>query len=215
MNSASHPPFSVIYCFLGMNVVALFLKTPVLGKVKTRLAKSLGDEAALMAYTDLVEYLLKRLGESRIHIHHTPADPDPMVNWLGDGYLFSAQEGSGLGERLIHAMELEFTAGAEKLIFLGGDCPYVNQGRLEEAFAALDDNDVVMGPAADGGYYLIGMNRILPELFTDVAWGTGSVFQTSVEICQKFGFSYTLLVEESDVDDLESWEQAKAFMEIE
>jgi len=196
-----------------MNVVSLFLKTPVLGKVKTRLAKSLGDEAALMAYTDLVEYLLKRLGESRIHIHHTPADPEPMVNWLGDGYSFSAQECTGLGERLTHAMELEFTAGAEKLIFLGGDCPYVDQVRIDEAFASLDNHDVVMGPAADGGYYLIGMNRMLPELFTDVAWGTDSVFQTSVEICQKLGVSYFLLAEESDVDDLEGWGKAKVFME--
>ena len=196
-----------------MKVVALFLKVPVLGEVKTRLAKSLGDEGALMAYTDLVEYLLKRVAESHIHIHHTPSNPEPMIKWLGDGYSYSAQEGSGLGERLTYAMELEFAARAEKLIFLGGDCPYVNQRRLDEAFSALEDHDVVMGPAADGGYYLIGMNRIMPELFNDVAWGTDSVFQTSLEICQKFGFNDVLLPEESDVDDFARWKKAKVFMD--
>jgi rSAM/selenodomain-associated transferase 1 len=196
-----------------MNVVALFLKAPVLGMVKTRLAKTLGDEAALMAYTDLVEFLLKQVRVNRIHIHYTPKDPEPMLRWLGDAYSYVAQVGSGLGERLIHAMELEFAAGADKLIFLGGDCPYVDQARLDDAFAALDDHDVVMGPATDGGYYLIGMKHILPELFTDVPWGTEAVFQRSVEICGQNGYSYALLPEESDVDDFEGWEKARAYLE--
>jgi uncharacterized protein len=196
-----------------MNVVALFLKAPVLGTVKTRLAKSLGDEGALRAYADLVEFLLKRVGDSPIHIHHTPEDPAPMIGWLGDRYSFIPQKGSDLGERLTNAMEYEFAGGTEKLILLGGDCPYVDQARLDDAFAALDQHDVVIGPAADGGYYLVGMKHILPELFTDVAWGTGTVFTRSVEICQLNGFSYTLLPEESDVDDVESWENARRFMD--
>ncbi|MDA0346194.1 MAG: TIGR04282 family arsenosugar biosynthesis glycosyltransferase [Verrucomicrobia bacterium] len=197
-----------------MNVAALFLKAPVLGTVKTRLAKSLGDEAALVAYRQLVEFLLKKIGESFAHIHFTPGDPETLKAWLGNGYSYTPQEGAGLGERLLHAMELEFIVGAEKLIFLGGDCPYVDQARIDEAFQQLDHYDVVIGPATDGGYYLIGMKRIMPELFTDVAWGTHSVFERTLKICQKFGYTVALLPEESDVDDLEAWEKAKAFMEV-
>jgi rSAM/selenodomain-associated transferase 1 len=196
----------------SMNVVALFLKVPLLGAVKTRLAKSLGDEGALMAYTNLVEFLLKRVGDSRIHIHHTAEDPERMISWLGQGYSYIAQEGSGLGERLIHAMVQEFAAGAEKLIFLGGDCPYVGQARLDQAFAALDDHDVVMGPAADGGYYLIGVKQNRTELFEGIDWGSETVCQTTLAICEEQQLSVVFLPEESDVDDLQAWQKAKAFM---
>lgn len=195
-----------------MNVVSLFLKAPVLGTVKTRLAKSLGDEGALMAYTELVKFLLRRVEDSRIHIHHTPEDSEPMSEWLGETYVYSPQVGPGLGERLIHAMELEFAGGADKLIFLGGDCPYVNQARLDQAFTSLEDHDLVMGPATDGGYYLVGMSRPLPELFIDVAWGTETVYQRTLAICQEHELKAAILPEESDVDDFESWEKAKAFM---
>jgi hypothetical protein len=196
----------------SMNVVALFLKVPVLGAVKTRLGKSLGDEGALMAYTDLVEFLLKRVGDSRIHIHHTAEDSGLMISWLGQGYSYIAQEGSGLGERLIHAMVLEFTADVEKLIFLGGDCPYVDQARLDEAFGALDDHEVVMGPAADGGYYLIGLKQNRTELFEGIDWGSETVCEATLAICEEQQLSVALLPEESDVDDLEAWQKAKAFM---
>ena len=196
-----------------MNVVALFLKVPALGKVKTRLAKTMGDEGALMAYADLVKFLLNRLEGSRIHIHHTSPDPSPMVEWLGEKYVYSLQDGLGLGERLPHAMELEFAEGADKLIFIGGDCPFIDQARIESAFAALDDCEVVIGPATDGGYYLIGLKALHSGLFEDVAWGTKAVFKRTLKICRKLGLSCSTLPEESDVDDFESWERAKAFMD--
>lgn len=195
-----------------MNVVALFLKAPILGAVKTRLAKSLGDEDALGAYRELVEFLLKRIHESKVHIHFTPEDVSLMEEWLGAGYIYHPQRGPGLGERLTHAMELEFKAGCEKLVFLGGDCPYVDQGRLEEAFAALDVSDVVIGPATDGGYYLLAVKQNRPELLQGIHWGTESVCEATLNICEQRGLSVTLLMEESDVDDLESWQAAKAFM---
>jgi rSAM/selenodomain-associated transferase 1 len=198
-----------------VNCVSLFLKAPVPGTVKTRLAEALGDDGALKAYRSMVEFLLKRLAGVTIHIHHTPEDPVPMIAWLGEGYACFPQKGSDLGERLIYAMELEFVRGAEKLIFLGGDCPYVDEGRINDAFIALEDHDVVLGPASDGGYYLIGVRHILPELFTGIAWGSDSVFRTTVEICRQLGFRYALLPKESDVDDLADWEKAKAFMENE
>ena len=195
-----------------MNVVSLFLKAPILGAVKTRLAKSLGDEGALMTYCELVEFLLKRIPETTVHVHYTPDERSLMEDWLGQDYSYHLQTGGELGDRLIHSMELEFEQGCEKLIFLGGDCPWVDQARMSEAFAALDANDVVIGPATDGGYYLIGINQSRPELFSGIAWGTESVCETTLNICEREGLSVALLQEESDVDDLESWQKAKAFM---
>ena len=197
-----------------MNLVALFLKAPILGAVKTRLARSIGDEGALMSYCELVEFLLKRIRDTKVHIHYTPDGISLMEDWLRNDYLYHLQVGESLGDRLIHSMEQEFETSCEKLIFLGGDCPYVDQARLDEAFAALDANDVVIGPAMDGGYYLIGIKRNRPDLFACIDWGTGSVCETTLNICEREGLSVALLAEESDVDDLESWQKAKAFMRI-
>ena len=195
-----------------MNVVSLFLKAPISGAVKTRLAKELGDDGALVAYCELVEFLLKRIPNTNVHIHYTPDALTLMQDWLGTGYHYHLQTEDELGNRLIHSMELEFELGCEKLIFLGGDCPYVDQSILDEAFGALDTSDVVVGPATDGGYYLIGIRQRRSELFKGIDWGTHSVCETTLGICEREGLKVALLQEESDVDDLESWKKAKAFM---
>ena len=195
-----------------MNVVSLFLKAPILGAVKTRLAESLGDEGALMAYCELVEFLLKRISETTVHVHYTPDPVSLMEKWLGTDYTYLGQTGEGLGDRLTHSMELEFGAGCEKLIFLGGDCPWVDQAHLDQAFAALERHDVVIGPATDGGYYLIGIKQRRPELFSGIDWGTDSVCEATLSICEREGLSVAMLQEETDVDDLDGWQKAKAFM---
>lgn len=196
-----------------MNAVALFLKAPVLGTVKTRLAKSLGEASALLAYRRMVEFLLGRIGKkASIHIHYAAENLEPMVAWLGKDYRFIAQLGDGLGARLTNGMETEFASGAHKLIFLGGDCPFVDQEIIEESFIALDRNEVVIGPAVDGGYYLIGMKQNRAELFEGIHWGSETVFADTVEICRSKGLSHAILPEISDVDDMESWEKAERFM---
>ena len=196
-----------------MNAVALFLKAPVLGTVKTRLAKSLGEASALLAYRRMVEFLLGRIGKNgSIHIHYAAESLDPMMVWLGKDYRYIAQLGDGLGARLTNGMETEFANGANKLIFLGGDCPFVDQETIEKSFIALDSNDVVIGPAVDGGYYLIGMNQNRPELFEGIHWGSETVFAETVKICRSKGLSHWILPEMSDVDDLENWKKAERFM---
>ncbi|MCZ6673584.1 MAG: TIGR04282 family arsenosugar biosynthesis glycosyltransferase [Verrucomicrobia bacterium] len=196
-----------------MNVVALFLKAPQIGAVKTRLAKSLGEEGALQAYRQLVEFLLTRLGNAAsIHVHYTPDFRQIMEDWLGDEYQYSLQVGADLGARLIHALEEELAFDADRLIFLGGDCPFVDQVRLDWAFRCLDQHDVVLGPAMDGGYYLIGMKEKIPALFQNIPWGTETVLQTTLDTCAQLNLSVSLLPEESDVDDLAGWESARDFM---
>ena len=189
------------------------LKAPVVGTVKTRLEKSLGTEGALRTYRRLVEFLLQRIGvASHIHIHYTPDGEAVMENWLGATYPYFPQMGEDLGERLIHAMQVEFTAGVEKLVFLGGDCPYVDQARLDEAFLKLEGHDVVLGPAPDGGYYLIGVNRSIPALFQGILWGSETALQSTLLKCAELGLTHSLLAEESDVDDFSSWEAAREYM---
>lgn len=109
-------------------------------------------------------------------------------------------------------MVLEFATDVEKLVFLGGDCPYVDQARLDEAFGALDDHEVVMGPATDGGYYLIGVKQNRTELFEGIDWGSETVCEATLNICERKGLSVALLPEESDVDNFRDWQKAKAFM---
>lgn len=200
--------------FKGLvKVVAIMLRTPVAGAVKSRLAISLGAEAALMSYCQLVEFLLRRLGRPwPIHIHHTPDKPVEMENWLGDAYSYFPQVGANLGERLIHAMETEFSRGVKKLIFLGGDCPYVDRARVEDAFGELEDCDVVLGPATDGGYYLIGLKQNRPGLFRGIPWGSGEVLSSTLKKCVELGLRSSLLAEESDVDDLAGWKVAREYM---
>jgi rSAM/selenodomain-associated transferase 1 len=135
-----------------------------------------------------------------------------MKDWLGESYDYELQKGEDLGARLIHAMEVEFRNGAEQLIFLGGDCPYVDQACLDMAYSRLSALDVVLGPASDGGYYLIGVRRSIPALFEDIPWGTDAVFKTTLDRCETLGLDCALLPEESDVDDLKGWETARAFM---
>lgn len=196
-----------------MKVLAIMLRAPVAGSVKSRLAKSLGAEAALRIYCRLVEFLLQSLGRPwPIHIHHTADNAVVMKNWLGDAYSFFPQVGADLGERLIHAMEVEFARGVTRLIFLGGDCPYVDRVRVEVAFKTLEDCDVVLGPATDGGYYLIGLKRNLPGLFRGIPWGRAGVLSSTRAKCDELGLESALLPEESDVDDLASWEVAREFM---
>jgi uncharacterized protein len=196
-----------------MNTAALFLKAPILGTVKTRLARAMGEEAALEAYQDLVEFLLNRIRTHSVHIHYAADDVDTMIHWLGTGYFYEQQVGFSLGERLIHAMKTEFENKTTRLLFLGGDCPYVNYERLTEAYAVLDSRDVVIGPAIDGGYYLIGVKENRPELFQQIDWGTERVLEQTLANCRKVGVSVALLPEESDVDDFESWQTAKAFID--
>ncbi len=190
--------------------LGIFLKAPRRGEVKTRLAKTIGDSKALSAYRQLVERQMAILPSGwDTRIHYTPTNAlQGMQSWLGSSYPYQAQSEGNLGQRLSQAVSLHFKNHATPLLLIGADCPWLDSPTLESAADALEHADVVLGPAHDGGYYLIGLNSNQPSLFDAIDWSTESVFLQTLERASKAGLSVFLLDPKHDVDSREEWELA-------
>lgn len=190
----------------------IFLKAPRAGEVKTRLAASLGKARALRAYRQLVAHTLAAVPPDwSVEIHYAPrgARAD-MRRWLGARWRLRVQSSGDLGVRLTRAFAGAFARGARRVIAIGGDCPTLDAATLERAAQTLRARDVVLGPACDGGYYLIGLRRAAPELFVEIPWSTADVFPTTLRRARAARLSLMRLEEREDVDDLASWRrQAK------
>lgn len=184
----------------------LFLKAPRLGEVKTRLAREAGEEKALSIYCELVEALLgnlKGIGAGELRV--TPDDGD-VRRWTPEGWKVRGQGDGGLTERLTRAFAESFAEGAERVVVIGSDCPEVTPRDLQEAWEALERCDLVLGPAVDGGYWLVGLRRPAPEIFTDIPWSTGAVLEKTLDIARALGLKTHLLRTLNDVDTLADWE---------
>ena len=185
----------------------LFLKIPRPGFVKTRLAKDLGDEVACQVYRHLAEQTLSQIPPDwPCHIYFTPADAQAeMEAWLGPQHHYFPQSEGDLGQRLSSASKETFANGASSIILLGGDCPDIRPHHLEEAAQHLQKDTPVIGPAADGGYWLFGLPHHCPEVFKDISWSTPKVLPETLEILHQLDLPHTLLPTLEDVDDLASW----------
>ena len=198
-----------------LKITLLFiLKAPVVGMVKTRLADDIGEVRALAAYRAMVEHLFDNLASRwPFEIHYTPAqEEDLMHSWLGSEHPYFPQPEGDLGHRMAQAMEDAFERGASAIILLGGDCPYVTPQIITQAVGGLEANEVVIGPAVDGGYYLLGLRRPQRRLFEEIAWSTESVFPVTLERVKERGLTVKILPTLEDVDDLRSLTHAEAYM---
>ena len=175
---------------------------PIPGRVKTRLARALGAETACALYRAFVLDLADRMLALpwRVTWAYEPASaPFPA---LLPGARCRAQEGEDLGARMAAAIAAEFADGAASVVVLGADVPHIPRVRIEGAVRALAaDVDVVLGPAEDGGYYLIGVRRPQPELFRGIAWGTAEVLATTRARAAAAGLRVRLLPVTFDVDE--------------
>jgi uncharacterized protein len=193
--------------------LGIFVKAPSPGRVKTRLAAAIGAAAAATLYRRLGRRVVEATVGSgyRTTVWFTPAGRGPDVRrWLaGTGRVaFRPQRGAGLGARLIHAFAREFAAGAGRVVIVGSDCPAVHRRIIRAAFTALGTHDVVLGPALDGGYYLIGLAAPRPALFRAVAWSTAAVARETRARAGALGLSCRLLRPLRDVDtvrDARAW----------
>jgi len=185
----------------------IFLKAPRAGLVKTRLATGMGPARALHAYERLVQTLLERLATiQRVELRFAPDDSaGEVARWLREGWTSRAQGGGGLGERLCRAFREAFESGARQVVVIGSDCPDVTPADIETAWAALATDDVALGPAADGGYWLVGLRALHEPIFRGIHWSTSSVLAQTLAICQQRGLSVHRLRELSDVDTEEDW----------
>jgi rSAM/selenodomain-associated transferase 1 len=194
--------------------LALFAREPVLGSVKSRLAASIGDTAALQAHRTLVEDALARLADGvgwhlELWVAGDPEHPD-VVRWCSRYRVHArAQVGDNLGDRMRLTLTDMLDRGS-KAVLMGCDCPTIDAGYVAGAFAALDRSELVLGPAADGGYGLIGVRREVPDVFSNVRWGRADVLAATLARAAALDVETTLLEEVWDVDDLTGWKRYQA-----
>lgn len=194
----------------------LFVRFPVAGKVKTRLIPALRAEGAAALHRRLVLRSLRTahaLCESQgieLEIRFVGENANEMQHWLGDGWLCRLQGEGDLGQRMAGAFADSFREGSPATVIIGSDCPSLTPEILSAAFESLKAGPVVFGPATDGGYYLIGLTRLVPELFQGIAWGTETVLAQSLEIPARNASKPGLLQPLDDLDrpeDLAAWKR--------
>ncbi|BAZ68609.1 MAG: TIGR04282 family arsenosugar biosynthesis glycosyltransferase [Pelatocladus maniniholoensis HA4357-MV3] len=194
----------------------IFTRYPEPGLTKTRLIPALGIQGAAHLQRQMTEYTLWKVRELQkaiaisIEVRFTGGNLELMQSWLGIDLIYQSQGEGDLGKRMERSLEYAFSAGAHQAIIIGTDCPDVNIQTLAQAFTNLQHCDIVLGPAVDGGYYLIGLQRLFPELFFDINWGTSHVLQQTVAICHQLNLSIAYLATLADVDrpeDLPIWEK--------
>jgi len=222
-------------------IIILFVKFPQPGQVKTRLARTVGDEVAVGIYRQLVMRLvrmLRRVDVEEVRICFDPAEKHLEIDrWLRPVWLTMGEEDSAgeepvnetalvfrpqstgdLGERLESAFSETFReseevgSSAARVIAIGSDCIEIDEGTFQGTWKALETRDVVFGPTADGGYYLIGMNLSHPVLFENIPWSTEKTLETSLKRAGESGLKVAVLDEKNDIDTEEDWHRAKAML---
>ena len=180
----------------------VFVRHPEQGKVKTRLAAAIGALNALKIYQRLLDHTLDviRQTEAQKFIFYAGKVVEKDM-WQLPGFTKSRQEEGDLGLRMKTAFEQVFKAGYRKVVIIGSDCPGLTPLHLQSAFAALETHAVVIGPATDGGYYLLGMHTLYPELFEQKQWSTDSVYSDTIRSIEKYHLPYYVLEPLTDVDE--------------
>jgi uncharacterized protein len=189
---------------MSKRLLIIFYRNPELGKVKTRLAATVGDEKALAIYLALANHTRMITENLSIHkvvfySHHV----DTEDNWSNENYLKQIQSGNDLGERMLRAFDYGFQSGYESICIIGTDCFELTPKIVTDAFDKLKTFHAVIGPACDGGYYLLGMNKLHSEVFKNKIWSTESVAQQTINDFKKSNLSYFTLPALRDVDSEE------------
>ena len=193
-------------------LLCIFARVPLHGRVKRRLATDLGEQGALEAHRHLVDRTLRRCVDpgsyaSELWIAAGPADHPDVRTWL-ERYplILKRQIGADLGERMWQALAAGLHTGRQTVV-IGSDCPMLEVAYLRQAFDALECHDLVLAPAEDGGYGLIGLSRPLPEIFEEIPWGGRKVLAGTLSRAEEAGASVCLLPQIFDVDRLVDWER--------
>ena len=185
-------------------VLAVFLKAPRPGAVKTRLVPALGSDAAAGLYRALAENVLAatrpRSSEYERRLFFAPPEAGAEMEAWRPGEAWIPQAGADLGARMSSAFDAEFGRGTGRVAIVGSDVPGLTRADVLSALGSLEDHDLAVGPARDGGYYLIALARARPELFRGVAWGASAVFAATMERAAALGLTVRVLEERRDID---------------
>jgi len=199
-------------------ILIVFLKNQLKGKVKTRLAKSIGDDIALSIYKDLTRLTLKAAAESQLQVHVFFSDSiETTIEGFRQEFATHLQRGNDLGERMLNAF-LEFDRDIPKII-IGSDCSEITANLLKKAAHSLIDHNAVIGPSLDGGYYLLGFKQVLNQVFINKQWSTNSVSHETLQDLKTAQYNCYEMEPHIDVDDLTSlqasslWEKYRSYIE--
>ena len=194
-------------------LLLIFTRNPLLGKVKTRLASGIGDKAALDVYTYLLKHTaeITQILQVEKWICYSEKIPQKDI-WNKENFRKKLQQGSDLGERMEQAFSEAFEKGYNKVVIIGSDLFDIKKEDLKRAFLTLDDHDYVLGPAQDGGYYLLGMTKKTPKLFSKKDWSTERVLEQTLEDLKQE--KVKLLPVRNDIDTFEDMKPHAALMKL-
>ncbi|GAB3199770.1 rSAM/selenodomain-associated transferase 1 [Pontibacter aydingkolensis] len=190
------------------NLLMLFVRNPELGKVKTRLAASVGPEEALAIYMHLLQHtkqVTENLPVDKVVYYSNEIDQHDL--WPNDKYKKQVQPAGDLGEKMEVSFRDAFARGYTSVVIIGSDCHQLTPDIIEKAFDELKTHEVVIGPALDGGYYLLGMNHLHAELFQNKRWSTEHVFPDTLYDIERLHLSHKVLAELSDIDHIEDLDE--------
>ncbi|MEO8765741.1 MAG: TIGR04282 family arsenosugar biosynthesis glycosyltransferase [Ginsengibacter sp.] len=187
----------------------IFVKKPEAGKVKTRLAVTLGNKKALEIYLQLLEHtrsIVKSVAADKFVFYvDTPGKNDL---WEHNIFNKKIQHGKTLGNKMLNAFNEMFGAGYEKVSIIGSDCFELTTAIINQGFTELESCDLVIGPASDGGYYFLGMKKMHAALFASIEWSTEKVLRQTTAVCVSKQLTYRLLAELNDIDVETDWLKA-------
>ena len=197
-----------------MDCLIIFAKYPEAGKVKTRLGSEIGYQLSALFYKKFLNMTLNLVKEACVDktiIAFSPESGQSFFRgFIPTNYELYLQNGKDLGGKMSNSIGAAFAAGAKKVIVIGSDSPTLPHSIINEAIRLLNTNDVVLGPAEDGGYYLIGLNKPYQTLFKNVEWSTDSVLEQTIKKINGLKIKFDLLREWYDVDDINTLYRAKS-----
>ena len=195
------------------NALIIFARYPEKGKVKTRLAKTLGEDFAMNFYRLCAEHTfnesLELINDVQIYLFFSDYSKEQKIkNWVNPNFKVSFQKGNDLGAKMKNAFEFVFNEGFEKAIIIGTDLPDITANLLTESFYLLSKFDIVIGPSSDGGYYLLGLKDVFNELFENIKWSTSEVYEQTIEKIIVRKLKHNNLKKLNDIDtenDIKKW----------
>ncbi|MPR33291.1 TIGR04282 family arsenosugar biosynthesis glycosyltransferase [Salmonirosea aquatica] len=192
---------------MPLAALIIFVKNPIEGQVKTRIAKTVGHTKATTIYRELLQY-------THTVAEKLPAEGYTKTVYYGDyinkndlwnGWAKALQPEGNLGDRMKQAFREQFATGASSVVIIGSDCLTLQSRHLEEAFQQLQTNDVILGPSTDGGYYLLGMNQLHGPLFDEMPWSQPGLMEKTLAVLRAAKLRYSLLEPLTDVDEWEDY----------
>ncbi len=187
---------------LTTNCLIIFTRYPEPGKTKTRLIPALGELGSAQLHRRMAEHTVQqaRTLYCAIEVWYVGGSEELMQNWLGTDLYYREQLDGDLGDRMCAAFRSAFDQGYQTVMLIGTDCPGLTTALLAQGFAELQNQVVTIGPAIDGGYYLIGLQRLVPELFQGISWSTDTVLPETLQIADRLNLDSVLLPCLRDID---------------